>query len=174
MTLWAKHLDELGEGLYYAVGRFVKYHGARLLLQGGQTGGTPFLLGQEALEGETLAGQARCYKSRHKGGGARQALNRYATGYTGPHQHEAGVGDAWRTCIGNECHNLASCHACGKGIGRLVLVELVVRHQLILYFKMLEQYARGAGVFGQNHIGLLQNAQGSEGYVFKISHGCGY
>ena len=51
-----------------------------------------------------------------------------------------------------------------------MFIEFMVRLHGVLDFEMLQQNARGAGVFGQNQIGLLQDADGPECHVLQIAY----
>ena len=57
---------------------------------------------------------------------------------------------------------------------RLVFIEFMVCIQGIMgYIEMLQEDARGAGIFRQYHIRLLQDSDGPERHVLHVAHGCG-
>ena len=55
-----------------------------------------------------------------------------------------------------------------------MLVELVMGKQVVLDVEMLKKDARCAGILGQHHIGLFQDAYGAQGHVLHVAHWCGY
>ena len=173
-TVSAKGLGKLSQRLDHAIGRFVEYHRARLRGQLRQTRGAPFLLRQEALEGEPLAGQGRRYEGGHEGGRSWQTLHAHTARRTGPYEHESGVGDGGCASIGNQGHVFARSNASRKGFGRLVLVELMVRTQSVLDVEMFEEHPRCPRVFRQNQVHLFENPQGAKRDVFEVAHGCRY
>ena len=163
---------KLTECLDHSVGRLVEDHRAGLFCQSSKACGTPLLLWQKALESEPFAREPRRYESGHEGRGTGQALHRDATSHASSHEHKSWIGYAGGASIGDERHHLASCHAGGKGFGGLVLVEFVVRHELILDIEVLQEDARGAGIFCQYEVGFLEYPQCAERDIFEIADGC--
>jgi hypothetical protein len=127
----------LRQCFYNAVGRFVQHHGAFFFGQCRKVGVAPFLCGQEAFEGKPLAGQPRVHQCRHESRSSGQAFHPYAQLRAFAHEHEAGVAYAGCAGVGYKGHVLAAGHAGGKGVRRLVLVELVVRAQFVAYAVVL-------------------------------------
>ena len=55
-----------------------------------------------------------------------------------------------------------------------MLIKLMVRHHLVVDVKMLKQHGRGARIFSEHQVDLLQQPDGSECHVFHVSHRSGY
>lgn len=174
LSLGSHYLGQLGEGLDQTEGRLVDNHGALLCGKYFKTAISPLLLREEAFETELLVGQSRHDECGHKGCGSGKALHLYSGTATGTHKEKSGVRYGRCAGIGDEGNGLAGYDACHDRVGRVVLVELVVRLQSRLYVVVLEQHATGAGVLGEDTIDLAQDAQGTQGDVFEITHGCGY
>lgn len=169
-TFGTEGFCQLSESFDYTIGTFVENHRARLFGKGGDACGASFLLWQKSLERKALAGQATGDKGRYKGCCAGQALHLYAAFDTGTDEHEAWVADTRCSCVADECHCLAGCHPGGKLVCGLVLVELVMADQTSLYVVVFEQYARGACVFGEDYVRLLEDTQGAKGDIFEIAY----
>ena len=129
-----------------------------------------FLLRQESLEAEAVARQTRAYDSRDERRSARQTLHRDAGFSRLASEKEAGVADSGRAGIADERYRLASLQTFDYGCRCAVFVELVMRHQPVLYIEMLKQNARCASVLGKHQICLFQYADGTHRHVFHIAH----
>ena len=55
-----------------------------------------------------------------------------------------------------------------------MLVELMMRQQMLLNLEMLQQDARRTGVLGQHEVSLLEDADGAQRHVLQIAHRRGY
>ena len=89
------------------------------------------------------------------------------------HQEKAGVADGGRAGVADECHLFARFETGGEGIGRLVLIELVVAHQRNADVVVLQQNTTGARVFGKYEVDRFQNTKRAQRDVFEIADGGG-
>ena len=171
----AKDLCQLAQGFRHAIGRLVDDHGTRFLGEGGEARGASFLLRQEALEGKPLAGQARRHQGRHERRCARQALHLHIARHASADQHKSGVANARRAGVRHEHHGFIACGQpfCYR-LGRLVLVELMVRLEPRLDVVMLEQHTRRARILSQHEVGGLEQFEGAERDVSEVAHGRGH
>ena len=155
LTVFAVSLGKLLQRLHQPVGRLVENHGALLLGQTLNLCLTALLLGQKPLEGEAVAGQSAADQSRHESSSTGEALHLHPSPDGLADKKEAWVADAWRAGIADECHVLARQQTVDNASRRSVLVELVVRHELVSDFKMLQQNARRPGILCQHQVHLF-------------------
>ena len=157
----------------HTMGTFVENHRTRFGAKGFEARQSALLLRQKPLEAEAFAGQSARHESRNESGGTGQALHLDATRHSSTDKHESGVGDGGRAGIADEGHRFAGSETCGKGFGRLVLIELMVAHQARRDVVVLEKLSARPGVFGQYDIDLSEDAERTEGDVFQIADGRG-
>ena len=104
----AEVLNELGQCLDQPERRFINYHGPAFRRKFFQSCLPPFLLGQEALETETVVWQSRVDQRRNKSGSAGQTFHVDPSPDALADKQEARIRNSGRTGIGNQCDVLAS------------------------------------------------------------------
>ena len=145
--VFAEILNKLLKSFQHSVGRFIKYHSARFFTQTFEPRCPSFLLWQKSFEAETVARQTRRHQSRHKGRGPGKTLHCYSGIDSLSDQEKPWITYAGSACIAYQSHRSSGSESIHYRRRCAMLVKLVVGKELVLYFKMLEQYARRAGVF---------------------------
>ena len=173
-TVSTEILGKLLQRLHQTIGRLIENHGPLLVLQCSQLCLPALLLRQKALEGKAVARQSATDQCRHKGRGTWQALHLDASPDGLAYQEEAWVADAWRTGIADECYGLSGQQAFDDTRTGAVLIELMVRQQMVFYLKMLQQDTAGTRILSQYQVGLLQDSDGAQRHVLHVSHRRGY
>ena len=163
-------LDELAQGLDQPEGRFIENHRPRLPGKLRQARLPAFLDREESFKAEAVAGEARIDEGRHESRGPGQCLHLDARLHAGTHQQEARVGDAGGAGVADQGDGLACQDPVAHAVHFPVLVELMVRLHPGGDFIVLEQHRTGPGVFRQDQVGLLEDADGPERHVFKIAY----
>jgi hypothetical protein len=127
-------------------------------------------LGREkAAEIEGLGGKTRSRDSGQHGGRARHRLHADARVDRGAHQPVSRVRHQRHSCIRNQRHYGARAQAFEQLGGPLRFVVLVITHGRLLDAVMIEKLAGLTRVFARDHVGLLQQAHGTERDVFQIT-----
>ena len=106
--------------------RLVEDHRARLGGEFLQSRLPSFLLGEEALEHESVAGQAARHQGGYEGRRSWQALHLYPSLHRLTDKEEARIADARRAGIADQSHVLTSQQTADDGGAGTVFVELMM------------------------------------------------
>lgn len=128
-------------------------------------------MGEEAVEVEAVAGNARLHEGGHEGCGTGQALHLDIVGQALAHEEEAGIGDARSARIAHEGHLLMGFDFGKESRHLCVLVEDVVRHTAFFYLIVFQQFGGGSGIFAENQIHGAQHIERPEGDVLQVADG---
>ena len=167
-AVFAENLGELLETPDHAVGRFVENHRALLAGKRLQLLHPPLLLGQEALEAETVARKPALHQRRNQRRGAGQRLDLDPRLDARAHQQEPGVRNAGRPGVRHQGGIASRGDRPGDHFDRGVLVELVVRTEFLLDAEVLQQERRRARVLGEDEIHLAQDVHRAQRDVVQI------
>ena len=140
LSLRTEMLGHLPQSLYQTVGRFIKNHCSMFLRKALQQALATLFLGKEALETEFVAGKAAVHKCRDQGSGTGQSLNLYPLLHTGAHKQETGIADAGGAGIAYQSHTLTREDTVLHKLDFLVLIELMVGLQGLMYVVMLQKH----------------------------------
>ena len=108
LAVVAESLGKLFQRLKQPQWRLIENHGALLLGECREPGGSAFLLWQESLEAESVARQPRVDYCRDECRGAGKALHLDAAAAALPREQESGVGDCRGARVAHERYHLSA------------------------------------------------------------------
>lgn len=170
LPVGTEHGGKLLEGFDQPKGALVEDECALFGSQGCDGGLPTLLVGQEANEGELVAGKTRIDKGRHKCCGAWQAL--YIDTFFGcfAHQQEAWIADTWGSCISNKRYGLTGEESIYNIMKGLMLIEDMIGLHGGGNIVVLQEHSRGACIFGEDEVNVLEHFDSSEGKIGQIAH----
>ena len=128
---------------------------------------------EEAVEQEARQVEAGDRQRRDRRAAAGHADHRDAGLYGGADQLVARVGDAGRARVGDDGDAFACEHLADEVLGLAVLVEFVVRHQLVADAQQVQQHHRAAGVLGCDDVDIRQDLDAAGRHIPRIADGRG-
>ena len=133
----------------------------------------PFLWGRNPSNRNSVAWQARGHQSRHKGGGAGQALDVDAGLHAGANEQESWVGNAWRAGVGAQRQGHPAFQLLDHARQGTVLVVLVKGPKRGVDAKVPQEFSRGSGVFCQDGMASFSTSSARGVMSLKLPTGVG-
>ena len=149
-------------------------HRALLIFQGLQTFPAIFLVdGQEPLEGKASGGQSADGQGVHSRAAAGDGENFHTVFRTKTNQVLAGVRDGGSAGVRYQSAGLASQQPLQNRLSGRDMIVLMIAHQRLLDFKVVQQLHGYPCVLRCNEIHLLQRFNGTRREVSQIADGGG-